>query len=243
MATVIAPPILGSPAIPSSPRIPPLQNGDRLTRGEFERRYEAMPHVKKAELIEGVVYMPSPVSFENHGGPHADTITWLGVYRAATPGVEVGDNSTVTLTGDNEPQPDGFLRIAPSQGGQSQTVTGGYVEGPPEFIFEITASSASYDLHDKLDMYRRHGVREYVVWRVWDDTVDWFALRSGRYDRQLLPPDGIHSSDVFPGLWLDPAALIRGDMATVLQVLQQGLASPEHTQFVAKLQQSAAGNP
>ena len=43
------------------PRILPLEHGDHLTREEFERRYEAMPHVRKAELIEGVVYMPSPV--------------------------------------------------------------------------------------------------------------------------------------------------------------------------------------
>src|SRR5262250_2667499 len=92
-------------------RIPPLENGDRLTRPEFERRYEAMPHLKKAELIEGVVYVPSPVRYEGHGRQHSAILTWLGVYMASTPGVGAGDNTTVRLDLDNEPQPDALLRL------------------------------------------------------------------------------------------------------------------------------------
>lgn len=224
---------------PTLTPVPPLRAGDRLTRAEFERRYEAMPDVTKAELIEGVVYMPSPVSTDEHGAPHADTITWLGVYRAFTPGVQVGDNSTLRLDLSNEPQPDAFLRILPEFGGRSSTVDG-YVHDGPELIAEISASSASYDLHDKLDAYRRTGVREYVVWRVWDRAIDWFVLREGQYELLTLSPAGLFQSEVFPGLWLDPAALIRGEMSRVIQVAQQGLASPEHAAFVGRLQQKPA---
>src|SRR3954468_17865156 len=98
---------------PSVPRTDPLENGDRLSRDEFERRYEAMPGLKKAELIEGVVYMPSPVRIRRHARPHSHVITWMGIYEAATPGVIIGDNATARLDQDNEPQPDGLLMIDP----------------------------------------------------------------------------------------------------------------------------------
>jgi Uma2 family endonuclease len=213
--------------------VPELCAGDRLARAEFERRYAAMPHVKKAELIEGVVYMPSPVS-EEHGVPHFKIIAWLGLYESATPGVEGADNTTVRLDLENEPQPDAFLRIRPEYGGQSRR-SGKYVGGAPELIAEVAASSASYDLHDKLRAYQRNGVLEYVVWRVWDRAIDWFVLRDDRYERLPLSAAGYYPSQVFPGLWLDPAALIRGDLAQVMAVLQQGLASPEHADFVRRL--------
>jgi Uma2 family endonuclease len=214
----------------------PLEPGDRLTRAEFERRYEAMPRVKKAELIEGVVYMPSPVRHRNHSRPQFRLITWLGTYEAATPGVEGGDNGTARLDLDNEPQPDAYLLIDPTCGGQARISDDDYVEEAPELVAEVTASGASYDLHTKLHVYRRNGVREYLVWRVRDEQLDWFVLRSGQY--QPLAPDaqGLLHSEVFPGLWLDPAALLRGDMLTVLAVVQQGVASPEHTAFVQRLQ-------
>jgi len=219
--------------------IPPLRNGDHLTRDEFERRYEAMPHVNKAELIEGVVHMPSPVSAEEHGEPHFDFITCLGFYRAHTPHVRGGDNATLRLDLDNAPQPDGYLRLLPELGGQARLVDG-YVTGAPELIVEVAASSASYDLHEKLHAYRRNGVREYVVWRVWDGEIDWFVLRAGRYEGLPLV-DGVFKSEVFPGLWLDPAAVLRGDMARVLEVLQHGLASAEHASFVNR--SSASHSP
>jgi Uma2 family endonuclease len=214
--------------------VPPLRAGDRLTSAEFERRYAHMPHVHHAELIEGVVHMPSPVSAEEHGEPHFDFIGWLFVYRAYTPIVRGGDNSTLRLGTDNQPQPDGYLRLLPEFGGKAR-IEGGFVIGAPELVVEIAASSASYDLHDKLNAYRRNGVREYVVWRVWDRAVDWFVLRDGRFEN--LPPssDGICRSECLPGLWLDPAAVMRSDVARVLEVLQQGLASPEHAGFVERL--------
>jgi Uma2 family endonuclease len=216
------------------PAIPPLRNGDHLTRDEFERRYESMTGVNKAELIEGVVHVPSPVSAEDHGEPHFDLITWLGVYRAGTPAVRGGDNTTLRLDLDNEPQPDGYLRLLPECGGQTRLVDG-YVTGAPELIVEIAASSASYDLHEKLNAYRRNGVQECVVWRVWDAAIDWFMLRGGRFE-SLQPRDSIYRSETFPGLWLDPDAVLQGDLARVLAVLQQGLASPEHAAFVAGLE-------
>ena len=216
---------------------PPLVAGDRLTRDEFERRYMAMPHVKKAELIEGVVYMPSRVSLEGHASPQADLITWLGTYRAATSGVQGADNATVRLDLDNEPQPDALLRIRPECGGQSKTVND-YVEGAPELVAEIAASSASYDLHDKLNAYRRNGVKEYVVWLIWEKAIDWYVLRGGRYEAAKVHWDGLHRSEAFPGLWLDAAAMLRGDLARVLDVVKQGLASSEHDVFVTRLEET-----
>jgi len=212
--------------------IPPLRDGDHLTRDEFERRYQAMPDVNKAQLVEGIVHMPSPVSAADHGEPHFDFVTWLGVYRAHTPSVRGGDNSTLRLDLDNEPQPDGYLRLLPECGGQTRLVDG-YVTGAPELIVEIAASSESYDLHEKLNAYRRNGVCEYVVWRVWDAAVDWFVLRAGRFEPLPLT-EGLYRSSVVPGLWLEPAAVVRGDLARVLQVLQQGLDSPEHAAFVSR---------
>lgn len=220
---------------PGTYLIPPLEPGDRLTRDEFERRYEALPKPIKAELIEGTVYMPSPVTHNKHGKPHFDTIAWLGVYQSQTPGVVGGDNSTVRLDIDNEPQPDALLMIDPKLGGQAQVSEDDYLEGAPELIVEVAATSASYDLHDKLNAYRRNRVREYVVWRVLDDAVDWFVFRSGEYVRAEPDAAGRYRSEVFPGLWLDAEALVSGDMAKVLECVQEGLASPEHRDFVDQL--------
>jgi Uma2 family endonuclease len=217
----------------------PLEPGDRLTRDEFERRYDAMPNLKKAELLEGIVYMPSPVRQRRHGQPHVNLITWLGTYVAATPGVEGGDNSTVRLDDENEPQPDALLFIDPARGGQARIDDDDYIAGAPELAAEVASSSVSYDLHAKLNVYRRFGVREYVVWRVRNGAIDWFVLREGQYDRLAPDAEGTLKSEVFPGLWLDAAALVRGDLARVLAVVQQGVASPEHATFVARL--AAAG--
>ena len=215
--------------------IPPLTSGDRLSRREFERRYQAMPKNIKAELIEGVVYVPSPVRHRYHGHQHTYLISLLGYYEAHTSGVEASGNVTVRLDLDNEPQPDVLLFIDPACGGQAIIDADGYIEGAPELVVEVVASSASYDLHAKLRVYRRNGVREYIVWRVLDKEIDWFVLRAGHYERLPLDAEGLYCSEVFPGLWLDPAALLRGDLATVLAVAQRGLASPEHAAFVARL--------
>jgi Uma2 family endonuclease len=219
--------------------IPPLENGDRLTRSEFERRYDAMPHLKKAELIEGEVYMPSRVRHRRHGHPHTRLITWLGMYETETSGVEAGDNSSIRLDMDNEPQPDGYLIILPERGGNVRISEDDYIEGAPELVAEVATRSVSYDLGKKLNAYRRAGVREYIVWRVVDRQIDWFVNRDGRFDPLAESADGIRRSIVFPGLWLEPAVLIQGEKATVKRVLEQGLSSPEHADFVAGLKRAS----
>ena len=213
--------------------IPELCAGDRLTRDEFERRYAAMPHCKKAELVEGVVYMPSPVNQRRHGGPHLLLAGWLDNYLTLTPGLDAGDNATVRLDLENEPQPD--LHMRRLRGGAATIGREGYVEGPPDFVAEVAASSASYDLHDKLRAYQRNGVLEYLVWRVDDRAVDWFELRGGRYQPLAPDADGVLRSANFPGLWLDAPALLRMDRAAVRDRLAAGLRSPEHAEFAALL--------
>jgi Uma2 family endonuclease len=217
-------------------RLPPLEAGDQLTRHEFERRYEAMPDVKKVELIEGEVYMPSPVRWNLHAGPHADFIGWLVFFRANTPGVGVGDNGSIRLDMENEPQPDAAMIIEPAFGGRVQLDAEDYVVGGPELTGEISASSVSIDLHKKLQVYRRNHVHEYVVWRVLDKAFDWFVQREDKFEHLPQDASGIYRSEVFPGLWLDPLAMANRDMAKVLEVLQRGLATDEHAAFVAELQ-------
>lgn len=218
--------------------VPPLENGDRLTRFEFERRYNAMPKLKKAELIEGTVYMASPLRFEPHAEPHARVITWLGVYQAMTPGVRVGDNPTVRLDLDNEPQPDAVLLIDAQAGGRSHLSQDGYVEGAPELVAEIAASSATVDLGDKKRAYRRNGIQEYLVWQVFEQRLDWFRLEAGEYINLYPDAAGVIKSQIFPGLWLAQSALLAGDMQQVLTVLQAGVNSVEHQAFVQQLAQA-----
>ena len=224
---------------PPTPAVPPLQNGDRLTGEEFDRRYETSPPGFWAELIEGVVYVAPPLFEPGHGSPHSDLGTWLGVYRAATPGVIASDNSSVRLDDRNRPQPDRYLRILESHGGRTYIAPDRFLDGAPDLIAEIAASSVAYDLHAKLEAYRRNGVREYLVWRTYDVAVDWFALRGGRFVRLRPGRDGIFRSRIFPGLCLDSAALLRGDLGTVLRALQNGVATKEHAAFVEKLRKAA----
>jgi Uma2 family endonuclease len=214
---------------------PPLSSGDRLTRPEFERRYEAMPEIKKAELVEGVVYVASPVRFKSHGKPHAQIMGWLLIYSTATLGTELTDNTTFRMDVDNEPQPDAMLIVDPALGGRAQISDDDYVEGAPELIVEIAASGAAYDLHDKKRAYRRNGVQEYVVWQIYEKRIDWWELHEGEY----LPLDadeaGVIRSKVFPGLWLDTSALVAGKVEQVLATLRNGIETDEHAAFVARL--------
>jgi Uma2 family endonuclease len=225
--------------LPSAPPpVLPLESGDCMSRAEFERRYLAMPHIKKAELIEGMVHMPSPVRLNKHATPHLRLACWLGTYDAHTEGVQSADNATVRLDMENELQPDGLLFIDPARGGKVRITSDDYIEGAPELVAEISASTASIDLHSKLRVYRRNGVQEYIVWRVLEQAIDWFRLVGGEYERLPVDAAGWLRSQVFPGLWLDAAALLRDDMAAVLAVLGQGLASQEHAAFMATLQRA-----
>lgn len=213
---------------------PRLENGDTLTRTEFERRYAAMPWIKKAELVEGEVHMPSPVK-RSHGASHAHLVGWLTVYCAATPGIELCDNTTVRLDLDNEFQPDALLRLEPAAGGRSRASPEDYVEGPPELVVEVASSSASIDLHAKKQVYRRNGVQEYLVWQIYERQLVWFELKAGEYSPVTPDEQGVLRSRAFPGLWLDGPAMLAGDLTAVLACLQRGLASPEHAQFVQDL--------
>lgn len=215
---------------------PPLNPGDHLTRAEFERRYANHPEIKKAELIEGVVFMPSAVRHETHGKPHSYIVTWLGTYAAQTPGVEPSDNASVRLDNDNEVQPDALLRIETERGGQTTLSDDDYVEDAPELVAEIVASSAAYDLHAKRHVYARSGVREYLAIQMYEKRIDWFVLTEGVFETLSPGEDGILKSTVFPGLWLKPAAFWAGDLATMLDVLQQGIDSAEHETFLERLQ-------
>jgi Uma2 family endonuclease len=216
--------------------IPPLENGDKLTRYEFERRYNATPNLKKAELTEGIVYiMPAALRFRSHGQPHGWIIGWLVTYEAATSGVALGVEPTVRLDLDNEPQPDAVLLILPEAGGQTRLSEDDYIEGAPELVVEIAASSAAIDLHGKKQAYRRNGVKEYIVWQVLDQKLTWFSLEQGEYLELVSDNEGVLRSRVFPGLWLAVAELLAGNMQDVLKVLQAGLQSAEHGDFIKKL--------
>ena len=223
--------------------VPPLRDGDRLSRAEFARRYDAMPGLKKAELIRGVVYMPPPPVFDDHAAPHFNVIFWLGLYGAHTPGVVGSDNGSVRMEPESMPQPDAFLRILETHCGKSKRTPDRYIEGGPELVAEVAVTSAKYDLNIKLPLYRDNGVLEYLVLRVEDRAVDWFVLRGDAYERLPLAPDGVYRSEILPGLWLDAHALFRGDLPAVMRALQQGVSSPEHAAFVQRLQQAAAQQP
>ena len=213
---------------------PPLECGDHLTRPEFERRYAAMPGLKIAELIEGIVYMPSPVSL-SHSRLHAALVTWLGNYAIATPGIEAADNTSVRLDMDNEPQPDAVLFILPDFGGTVTIDPDDYISGAPDFVAEIAASTASIDLNAKLRSYQRNGVQEYVVILTRAKEIRWHTLHDGAFVIVDPTPDGLYRSITFPGLALDGAAMLRGDYVRVMERLREGIGSEEHEQFVRQL--------
>ncbi len=239
--------------VTKSEAVPPLRDGDRLTRREFFRRYEADPTVSRAELIKGVVHVISRRvganrrefgrslnTDEDHPRTHFDIIGWLGVYSAYTPGTEGSAPTTVYAPSRNTaPEPDALLRILPEFGGQTATDADGFLHGAPELVTEVSNTNAAHDLGPKMEVYRDDGVREYLVWRTADAVIDWFVLRRKRYVALTPDANGWLRSETFPGLWLDVAALLAGDMATVLQVVQQGVASREHAAFVAKLRAAA----
>ena len=205
---------------PSPSFAPPLENGDQLTLSEFLRRYDGMHDIKKAELIEGVVHMPSPVRAEAHAEPDALIHLWLGLY-AVERELKVYSNATLLLDTENSFQPDAILCAKPRKGGKVWLNANGYLCGSPELVVEVAASTASIDLRDKLRIYRRAGVREYIVWRTQDNEVDWFVLDDGEYKKQTAGRDHKLRSQTFEGLVLDVAALLKLDGAKVLAALKR----------------------
>src|SRR5262245_38115821 len=223
------------PTVVSILYLPPLEAGDHLDQAPSHARYEAMPPDFRAELIGGLVFVPSPLRLE-HGESHVLVMGWLTHYWSATPGTSVRDTATAILGDDSEPQPDAPLVIEPESGGQSSVSEDGYATGPPELIVEVASSSESIDLHTKRRDYEQAGVLEYVMVVLRQRVVHWFVLQDGTYQEVEADAHGLFKSTVFPGLWLDAPALIRRDIRQVMATLQQGLETPEHAVFVQHLQ-------
>lgn len=213
--------------------LPPVEAGDRLDQKSFHERYESMPEDSRAELVGGVVHVPSPLK-RPHSRMHVQVTRWLGDYEEETPGTEAFDNATTILDPLGEPQPDGGLLITVPGIGQTREQNQ-YTVGAPELVVEVASSTEAIDLHRKRADYERAGVKEYIVVALREARVFWFVARDGTFTELLPESDGILRSRVFLGLWLDPAALLRRDGRRVRQVLRQGLASPEHTAFLARL--------
>ncbi len=210
-----------------------LVEGQRLDQPTFHAIYEAMPPGTRAELINGVVSMPSPVG-PPHGRAQVPMIMWLGAYQENTPGVEALVDTSTALGRKSEPQPDAQLRIMSEHGGRTQADRR-FVRGVPELLVEVSHTSRFTDLGPKFEDYERVGVLEYVVRALEPEEVLWFVLRDGRFAELLPGPDGTFRSEVFPGLWLDPASLISGDTRRQRAVVDLGCATPEHAAFVARL--------
>lgn len=220
----------GGPELPS---LPPLVGGQRLDQPTFHRLYEAMPRGTRAELINGVVSMPSPVGLE-HGVAEMPVNVWLHYYVEQTPGLKAANNATAILGNQSEPQPDAFLLILPEFGGRTR-VEKKMLRGAPELVVEVAHTSRYIDLGPKLEDYQRAGVLEYVVRALEPDQVLWFVLQDGVLVQQAPGEDGLYRSVNFPGLWLDPEALIRDDGRRLRAVVDLGCATPEHAAFVARL--------
>ena len=243
------PPLNGKPGA-----IPPLRDGDRMDVDEFLHRYAADPVVHSAELLQGVVHITRrreirngeetivpPISADGHGIPDNQIQAALGIYSAYTPGVQASSPITTILPSNTTGlEPDAILRILPTHGGASTIGNDGFVHGTPELIAEISFSSGARDFGKKFDAYQAEGVPEYLVWRTAEKEIHWFVLRRKKYAAMKPQADGTLRSEHFPGLWLDVPALLAGEMAKVLATLQQGIASPEHAAFVARLQKAAS---
>ena len=236
------------PPPPRRPRrdaAPPSRSeaGAPLGVDEFLRRYENHPDAARIELVRGKVRRKMPVRHTRHSLPNNFLGGCLFTYHASTPGTEPGENGTCRLSPIDAPQPDAFLRIHEDAGGRTRLTADDYIEGGPELVCEVAASSAATDAGEKREAYRLAGVPEVMIWRTGDAALDWFALRgegaAARYEALTANGDGpggdILKSEAFPGLWLDRAALLRGDAAAVLATLNAGLASPEHAAFAADL--------
>jgi len=228
-------------------RVPPLENGDHLSQPEFHRRYLEMPEVKKAELIEGIVYMPSPVSL-NHLSPHYKLITLLGAYSLTIPQLISGDNGTVILDNKNEVQPDIMLAISESAGGSSKIVTRTennqamqYLVGAPEFVAEIAASSVSIDLHTKREVYERIGVRNYLVWLTQDNAMRLMSLTNGQLI-EVQHDEPVLSIESMPGLRINRAAILKGDLAAAMKTVTDAAASEEAVAFRKRLHDAGASS-
>jgi len=205
-----------------------LHSGDRMSAEEFQRIYRLMPEDFKAELIGGTVYVASPVK-RPHATTHPALMSVFFHYAGRTPGLETGDNGTIQLGEESQPQPDLYLRILPEYGGRSRTTDDEYVAGPPELVAEVAYSTRAIDFHAKKSDYATHGVLEYLVVSLRDGVVKLFDLAA---DKVVAPAaDDLLRSRVFPGLWIDEDALLARDASRLAAALEKGMASVEYREF------------
>lgn len=214
-----------------TPTPPTLQNGDRLSLSEFKQLYANSPKIRRAELIEGVVYVASPVYLPHARGQMLMNMM-LGIYESATNGVTAVGEQSVELDSDNEVQPDALLWINDSV----DIVGQGLVVGSPTLVVEVAVSTRSYDLGLKKQVYRRNKVQEYLVLAAHEKEVYWFSWQDGAYQPIEADENGIYRSRVFPGLWLNAVAFWQNDTANLIKTLQQGINSAEHATFIQTLQ-------
>ncbi len=218
-----------TPLIPFYPLF--FHPGDRLSRDEFLERWERMPALKKAELIDGVVYMPSPVSL-THSGYDGLSHLVLSSFAARTPGSGFFPNATWLML-ESAPQPDSCLCWLPPSG-TLKTIRD-LATGVPDLIVEVSLSTRSYDLGPKLALYQKAGVPEYVALLVEEERIEWRVLEQGSYGLMQPDTDGIFRSRAFPGLWIESAAFWRKDQARLLAVLEQGLEQIDICDLAADL--------
>ena len=212
---------------------PPLRQGEHLTRDEFMRRWEAMPDLTRAELINGIVHMPSPVS-RIHGDFHGRLSGWLWSYSALTKGCGLYTAGTWLMSRNSAPQPDLAFEILPEYGGQAR-IEGKYSAGAPELIVEVSHTTSARDTGVKLRLYEQCGVREYLIVRPAKQQLSWRELHDGKYREIAAGPDGWFRSRVFPGLWLNPEALWNHDLPGLAEAVNRGAATTEHAAFARKL--------
>jgi len=191
-----------------------------------------MPAGIKAELIGGMVHMPSPTRMP-HKRSHGLLAGVLVLYEEATPGTEMAGEGTVILGSGSEPEPDLQLRLLPEYGGRSRVNDEGYLVGPPELLIEVAHSSEAIDLHAKRADYTKAGVLEYLVLLIREGGLRAFDLAANREIE--VGADGVYRSKMFPGLWIDAAAAVGGDRRRLLSVLRKGIRSSEHKSFVRRL--------
>jgi Uma2 family endonuclease len=196
---------------------PLLENGAVMMREEFHAAYGECEGLERVELIEGVVYLPSPIKVETHGEPQLLMLVWLRTYARGRPGILVVGPVTVLLDDMNEPEPDAML-LRTTPGWQSPD---GYVAKAPELVVEIAASTRSRDLNQKKRAYERNGVKEYVVWRTLEGAIDWFELVDGSFVPKAAQSNGVIASTEFPGLVLDVAAALERDEEKVQAALDR----------------------
>ncbi|MFT3878951.1 MAG: Uma2 family endonuclease [Gemmatales bacterium] len=214
-------------------KLPLLYDGQRLDRETFHRLYEASPELKRVQLIEGIVHMPSPMRFVQHANPQTCINGWLFCYSSQTPGVRNGGSATLKIDTENEFEPDGMLFY---DQGQLVIADDGYLEGVPELVVEVSASTISVDSKEKFRVYEKQGVKEYLLWNTQADTITWFARNKNKFVAMKPNRAGIIQSKTFPGLWLDVAAMLEGDLTQVMKTLNEGLTSGPHVKYVKRFE-------